>query len=272
MTNQSFMGRVDYDTMSDEQGRFVFERVTPGAISFYRYVEDRDHRGWTPSNPVFVEVGTGQTLHVQVGGNGRPVTGRLHVPQGFSLADLVAHESRLSSRRREPRLPDDYPDYSDGQQRAWYDRFYKTPEGKACYQGERQYAVDLHDDGSFRVEDVPAGNYRFELHFRGRHQQDEGGLFAAAHATVAVPTIPGGRSDEPLDMGAVKLEVFRLNVLKPGDQVPAITRNLADGRPLDLGSLRGKFVLLHFWDTYRGADLPVLKETYRPSAETPASS
>ena len=46
-------------------------------------------------------------------------------------------------------------------------------------------------------------------------------------------------------------------------QVPL--RNAADGRPLDLAALRGKFVLLHFWATYRAesmADISALKETY----------
>lgn len=80
---------------------------------------------------------------VQVGGTGRPVVGGVWLPQGFSLNDLVADEGNLSTPRIQPHLPDDYPDYSDEQQRAWYDRFYKTAEGKAHLQGESQYAVDL---------------------------------------------------------------------------------------------------------------------------------
>ena len=60
-----------------------------------------------------------------------------------------------------------------------YENFYKTAEGKAYYQGERQYAVDLRADGTFRIEDVPAGQYELKLHFRGRTNPDEGGLHAA---------------------------------------------------------------------------------------------
>jgi protocatechuate 3,4-dioxygenase beta subunit len=272
MANQSFSGRVDYDTQTDEQGGFAFERVTPGAITVYRYVENQDNRSWTPSNPVFVEVGPGQSLHVQVGGNGRPVIGRLLVPQGFSLANLVCAPGELSTVRSRPRQPDDFPDYTDEQQSAWYERFYQTAAGKAYYQGERKYAVDLRPDGTFRFEDVPAGQYVLELHFVGRTNQDNGGLYGAAHSSVKVPAIHGGRSDALLDLGAIRLDVFRLRELKVGDPAPTITRNAADGRPIDLGALRGKFVLLHFWETYQArslADLPVLEETYEAFGRDP---
>jgi hypothetical protein len=263
--DQAFSGRVDYDTTTDQQGRFRLERVTPGAIEIYRNVDNQDNRGWTASNPLLVELSPGQHVTVQVGGTGRPVVGRLQIPAGFSLADLVSNEAHLTTTRPEPLLPDDFPDYSLDQQYAWYDRFYRTAEGKAYHLGERHYAFDLQADGAFRAEDVPAGEYELELHFRDRNQPDEGGLYAAAHGKVTVPSIPGGRSDEPLDCGRIRVDIFRLRELKVGDPAPAITRNLPDGRPLDLGALRGKFVLLHFWDTSPGRgveDVPVLKETW----------
>ena len=111
LANHSFSGRVDYDTRTDEHGRFVLERITPGAITVYRYVDTPDHRGWIPSNPVFVEVSPGQTVRVEVGGSGRPVIGKLKVPQGFALADLVCairraidDQARAAPARRLPRL------------------------------------------------------------------------------------------------------------------------------------------------------------------------
>ncbi len=64
---------------------------------------------------------------------------------------------------------------------------------------------------------------------------------------VTVPPIPGGRSDEPLDIGTIPLEVFPYRNLGVGDRAPAIIVKAADGRPLDLAAFRGKFVLLVFW-------------------------
>ena len=265
LNNISFNGRVDYDAQTDVQGRFVLDRVTPGAITIYRYVDTPDHRGWIPSNPVFLEVKPGQALRVEVGGTGRPVIGQLKVPQGFALADLVCQSGELSTIQHEPRQPDDFPDYSRDQKDAWFESFYKTPEGKAFYQGERKYAVDLGADGAFRIEDAPAGQYVLTLPFRARSSGDDATLLALAQSNVTVPAMLGGRSDDPLNLGTIRLDVFRLNNLKVGDSVPAITRNAADGRPLDLGALRGKFVLLDFWATFREdslADIPALKETY----------
>ena len=119
--------------------------------------------------------------------------------------------------------------------------------------------MDLHADGTFRIEDVPAGQYVLDLHFRGRTSRTREACTPPPTAKVTVPAIPGGRSDEPLDMGAIRLDVFRLRELKVGDPAPAITRNLPDGRPLDLGALRGKFVLLHFWETYQGVASPICR-------------
>ena len=135
MVNQSFRGRVDYDTQTDEHGRFVIERVTPGAITVYRYVDTPDHRGWIPSNPVTVDVSPGQTYRVDVGGTGRPVIGRLQIPQGFSLADLVLSFGDLSSERREPRMPDDYPDFTSEQKDCLVRAFLQDRRGQGLLHG-----------------------------------------------------------------------------------------------------------------------------------------
>ncbi len=224
LRNQGFRGRVDYDTQTDESGRFVFERVTPGRMEVYRYVDDADHRGWTASNPVTVDVKPGETVRVQVGGTGRPVVGRLALPDGAAMADFIlAHGGHLATEPRDAR-PDDFFDWSDEQQSAWWDAFRKTPEGRAYFDNtERQYALDLRPDGTFRIEDVPAGRYVLKLPFVGRTEGDRAGRRAFARVDVVVPDLPGGRSDEPLDIGVIPLEVFAFRELGVGERVPAIT-------------------------------------------------
>ncbi len=270
--NSALYGWVWYETKTDERARFVLERVRPGAITVCRTVDFSDHEGWVPSNPVFADVQPGQTVRLVVGGIGRPVTGRLKIPQGFRLADLVAGECKLAAIRHEPQKPDDYPDYTLDQKNAWFERFYKTPEGRKFYQERREYAVEFDAGGAFRIQDVPAGLYVLRLPFRGRAIDEEWELRAFSESNVTVPATPGGRSDEPLDLGTIRLDVYRLHEPKVGDQIEVPLRNAADGRPLDLAALRGKFVLLHFWATWRAettANISVLKGTYEAFGRDP---
>ena len=57
--------------------------------------------------------------------------------------------------------------------------------------------------------------------------------------------MPGGRSDEPQDIGTLELEVLRR--LKVGDAAPGFAVKTFDGKPLKLADYRGKYVLLEFW-------------------------
>jgi hypothetical protein len=189
---------------------------------------------------------------VEIGGTGRPVVGKLKIPAGVSLAEFVLGIGILSAGRAEPPYPDDYPDFSEGQKSAWFTEFQKSPAGQAYLEGEQMYAVVMRPDGSFRIEDVPAGRYVLKLPFKDRMGHEQPSRLAYAKVEVVVPEIPGSRSDEPFDIGEIPLAVFPINRLVVGQSVPSIPDKAADGRPLGLDAYRGKFVLLAFWST----DLP----------------
>ena len=166
------LNRVDYDILTDDDGRFIFERVMPGPMTAYRYVNDEDHHGWTASNPIRVDVKPGETARIQVGGTGRPIIGRLAMPEGISLANFVlGHGGNLSTEWVPPPTPDDYVDWSDERQSSWWQDFRQTPEGRAYIQDpgrlDREYAVTIRPEGTFRIEDVPAGRYVLKLPFSG---------------------------------------------------------------------------------------------------------
>ena len=80
--------RVYNDVRTDRSGRFVLDRVAPGRLTVYRRVETEDH-GWTASHAVNLDVKPGETIRLQVGGTGRPVVGRLAIPEGVKLSHFA---------------------------------------------------------------------------------------------------------------------------------------------------------------------------------------
>ena len=133
--------------------------------------------------------------------------------------------------------------------RLFFIRFIFT----AYLRAGRSYAVKVEPDGSFRVEDVPAGKYQLSIHVYeppvGR-QCGFGELIGSLSHEFAVPEMPGGRSDQALALGDLVLEVVKR--LKVGDVAPVFEIETVDGQPLKLSDFRGKYVLLDFWATWCG--------------------
>jgi protocatechuate 3,4-dioxygenase beta subunit len=256
---------LHYETHTLASGRFVLDRVAPGRLTVYRRVENQDRQGWTASHSVSVNVKPGETVRLQLGGTGRPVVGRLAIPDGVKLSHFALGSGALAPVLPEPPTPGDFLGFDSEQRSAWWDAFARTPEGRAHVEDrDRSYAVALRPDGTFRIEDVPAGRYLLKLPFEGLSRGTREGRQAFARSEVVVPEIPGGRSDEPLDIGAIPLEVFPFHEPNVGDRAPTIAAKAPDGRPLDLAVLRGRFVLLHLWSG-RPEDaevVPHLKATY----------
>src|SRR5262245_64528344 len=69
-------------------GRFVMDRVPPGRLMVYRRIETPD-QGWMVSHPVYLDAKPGETVRLQVGGTGRPIVGRLAIPDGVKLSHFA---------------------------------------------------------------------------------------------------------------------------------------------------------------------------------------
>jgi hypothetical protein len=215
------MPRVNwqYGTVADKEGRFVLERVPPGQGKVCREIRISDRSGrFTDYVPI--EIKAGQTTNVIVGGTGRPVVGKVVFP------DEV--KARL-----------------DWQSLDYYLRS-SSAEGATQY-----WAFKIESDGTFRADNIPAGEHCFYLTayavavyarmFRGER------LGVLTHP-FTIPEIPGGRSDEPLDLGVLEL-------LAVGGSAPAsalIGQPAPDlkGLKLDLSpeAVAGKSLLVCFFD------------------------
>jgi RNA polymerase sigma factor (sigma-70 family) len=179
-------------TSANDQGRFVFDRVMPGEVTVGREILIKKTQAGTTTSQglsVRVEAPAGATARVDVGGTGRPVVGKVTAPR--ELTDPVDWTNSLNNL---------------------------IPKGTTDPATRRRvgngYATRLEADGTFRFEDVEAGTYDL-IFVVNRPPRDPSGMtigneaIATVRREVVVPPIPGGRSDEPLDLGTIPAEAVR---------------------------------------------------------------
>lgn len=202
---------------TDATGKFVFPKVPPGmqmvALRLPGYKGNASRSIETQATPVFV--GTGETASITLGGTGRPVIGRVVAAGADSPIDWDAPGSNhymtlVISPPQRPSTPEAASAYL------------QSEEYKIAYQAQRRYGFEIAPDGSFRIEDVPAGTYRLNIWVGAPVPQPiydparpdaspvlSTGLIrlgSVAHE-ITVPEMPGGCSDVPLDIGIITMQI-----------------------------------------------------------------
>jgi peroxiredoxin len=127
--------------------------------------------------------------------------------------------------------------------------------------------MELQRDGTFRVEDVSAGVYELSVVIcrwasanmsNAQYEQ-----LASGDAQFDVPSMPGGRSDVPLQVAPITMHLN--NIAAIGKPAPDFTVPTLDGKTLTLSDFRGRYVLLDFWSTSCTpciAEMPNLKAMF----------
>jgi beta-lactamase regulating signal transducer with metallopeptidase domain/thiol-disulfide isomerase/thioredoxin len=233
-----FVFTYGYTTLTDQGGRFAFDRVVPIPGTVSRVVTNTAAPGGFPAWgwQERVEVKPNQTARVRIGGKGRPVIGRVvvdgtpEVPVDWTKNQPMAIQLPL----------EEVKDSLD-----W-----------------RRFGSHIDKDGRFHVEDVPPGKYVLEVTVNAGGVGAEIGI---VRMTVTVPATPDGRPDDPLDLGTITAELFE--TLKVGDRAPDFTvrRIVGKGRgdQLRLGDYPDKLILLDYWATWCGpclAEMPGIKD------------
>ncbi len=204
-----------HEVTTDQNGRFVLERVFPGQGKFGRnilYMIDEGATEVTSSVRLPVEFKAGETTLLDLGGNGQAVVGRLSAPTDYS-GQVLWNFARLTVQAdlESPEFPTIPADAnSDVEKRKeWFDAWKKTAEGEKWL---REYQVYLQRrdespyitatvsrDGSFRIDDVPAGQYTLRVRF----DQHEAGTLNGYE--FEVPKLKSGSENMPVNLGDLQL-------------------------------------------------------------------
>jgi RNA polymerase sigma factor (sigma-70 family) len=163
-----------HDMTTGPDGRFVFDRVIPGSGRIGRHLMftvDDGAAEVTSSCMIAASFPAGETAHIDLGGIGRPVVGKLAPPEDFrgkvrwNFALVTAMSDEAKTQATGPYLT------------ATVDR-----------------------DGRFRVDDVPAGTYSLSVRF----DRDQAGRLRNHPFQVPPPT--GESPARPVDLGKLTLD------------------------------------------------------------------
>src|SRR2546421_3161752 len=226
---------------TDAEGGFACERVAPGTVMLSTsFITGRSGR---TSNLATVDVRPGQTTTVEIGGKGRPVIGKVVVDGNEDPASPIIGSIPLSppaptAGARALTPGPDWAKLTDAERQKVVDEWMA-----ARRQVPLQVAVAVAADGTFRAEDVPAGQHSMRMYSQAIDPTARL-IEIAADATVplAIPPMPDGRSDEPFDAGTITLKA-RPRV-KVGAAAPPLEAVKADGTIVKISDFRGKYLLL----------------------------
>jgi len=139
---QVFYGCV---TVTDTNGYFVLDKLPHGKthITHRMKLGESTH----DSHSVPIEVKAGQTVSVTIGGTGRPVIGKIILPADYNEPIDWSHgNNQLSLKQPQPPVSKEAISSEEVQPNQYH-----------------VYLFGIEADGTFRVEDVPSGQYGLRI-------------------------------------------------------------------------------------------------------------
>jgi hypothetical protein len=269
-----------YDTVTrqaqartDAAGHFNFPRVPVGEL-WINYRDQPDHGRMVRNGYGVVE--PGKTTIINVGDSGgRTVAGRFTNPPTTQFAwsqksDPYNYDAWIRTVSSPDQALRHAPSETPEQWRAAEEAFGKTTAGARMKPLRYGWPFQIDPDGSFTLDDVPAGIYRFDVVVR---ESDDEIAFAytiaRADAALVVEPPPAGRVDEPQTLAPIALTLEKC--LRTGDQATPFAFKTQGGKARNVTDYRGNNLLLVWWRTEPGfkQEIDRFKKTYARLKDNP---
>ena len=219
---------------TDAEGRFTMSDVLPGKRQLVWMLKTTEN-SWQHALTKEVEIKPGETVHVEMTLEGRPVIGRAQLSDP-KRAVKWNHANIQIEQLRPPAGLSSQKDFE-----AWQ----ASPEYKEWQKRFRHYAVIVKDDGSFRSLPVPPGEYQLNLQAVDPETTDENGFSGQSLGYLNRPiVVPQGSTEAPVDLGTVIVKL--IEPLKVGMAAPDFSALDANGQAFSLANFRGRQTLLTF--------------------------
>jgi hypothetical protein len=201
---------VGLDAKTDSAGQFAFEKVLPGDCDVFREEVSPSKPGsFFISHAVSVTVTPGAVAHVVLGGTGRPIIGTALFGGATGSIDWQSVPVRLRLKVANEQGP--YPrrhNYSSSE--AFIAAMAKWDQARRA---QRTFGAFCESNGSFRLQDIPAGTYELEIKLLDsrldtvspRQPYDPAPEIGSIVREVIVPEISKGQTGEAVDLGTLEL-------------------------------------------------------------------
>jgi peroxiredoxin len=262
---------------TDDHGHFLMPRVAVGSVAVAPHpTPDAIERPMLE-----IEVEPAKTAGVTIGGQGRPVVGRVDIPLSIAAQKGWTFRNCFASPRIDPvvsPMPAELRAASLEDQAKWWHAFESTDANKLYKDAisrrykiihARTYQLFINADGAFRIDDVVPGDYLIDCRIVQMRGNTPVKRIGECKANFTVSPIPGGRTDQPLLIPPLQVNT---GLLQAGDPAPDFTVPALHGPNLKLTDYRGKYLLIDFWATWCGpcmGDMDATKDLYKTFAPDP---
>jgi hypothetical protein len=191
-----------FEATTDSDGKFSFDKLPPGQC--YVFVEQTVSYSRFESQRKSVNINSGETTQVVLGGTGRAVVGKAVAPSVAGTVDWHRVSVGLHTKL-------DLGAWPQRENFASAQEFIAAEESfsKAAH-AQQRFGALCESDGSFRISDVPAGNYELEIKVRDSKlnsatPHDRSDPTPVVASLVRGVVVPDDQFGEPLDLGALEL-------------------------------------------------------------------